>query len=1067
MKYDSIDRSYKKLFRGKRNGLFTAFSLIAILGVLIFGAKEVGALGTKAGTPIGNAATAIYFDEDNNEYTTESEFVVTEVAPVCGVNVTDGPLAFDAVAGQTIDIPLDIVNTGNSGNTFSLAHDATNFTTLIYLDDGDGVADATEVAAGAITSIELTDADQTGKIVIQVTTNASFTDETFTLTVTGTTVGTCNDTVDITTTVINDALINANKEIDKTTAVGGDTLTFNIPFSSNGTLAAKSITGITFDVAPLSRDGILLRDEIPTGTDFSAGSASGQPAGGPLGVVVYSTDSAATWSTTEPGTPADVTHIGFFMPDANPTDGISEAVLTSGQDGFLTFQVVVDDPFNEASLKVENVAEILYRLDDGTTAKTTVTQKTETTIPTSDTAEIAAGGLDESAADNSGTWTHAGGNVPWVNGGDADPNAEEDVEADGADPDSPDSYKDDNYISNVSAGQTIEFLHQVQNNSVIDDIINVEVVTTANLPTGAIVEFFNANGDTKLFNTNPLDDALLDVGTVTGGGGTKDIVVKVFIPANTAAVDLDGTVDYYVDIRFSSVNDPSETDLSRNNIDGVIGSGADLGAPDTVAGVDGVNNNQSDGDTNGVADSDDITTGTVSPGDSIDYPLHFANTGGSSDTFGLSASSLPTGASATFLTDPNCDGDPTDGVGVTSTGLVGGSVTVSGSTNTVVNVQSVANIGSGDRVIISDEQAEVASVNSGNNTITLTTALVGGAPAAGVQVAEYICLVMRIQVDVDADPADGNIVATATSPNSGESDSMDVEIVISRDCEITVTPPLSGQLPPGGSTSYTHTVINGSNFSGFVRIDLVATSPDLTYLFIAANGDDTTWFKDGGNGTIEGGGVGDDTFLLDGDTGELGSVYVQLAPSASAVFKIQVQAAESVPVNTKESVSFRTLLDSDGNFSITTDQCEGLVSDTTDVIEGFLSLDKAASVADTGTFNSLDGTCTGTSATPDPDGVTGSPCDTISYTVTYKNLGIQDAVDMIITDAIPNFTTYVANSATFDASCDGGVEEKPNAADTAVFDTGSNTITWTLTDPIAPGEEGCVLFEVTINSEGP
>ena len=735
MKTKSIHKIHK-IFSTKRNIFVTSVSLIVAMGMLLIGVKEVGALGTPAGEQIGNAATAIYFDEDNNEFTTESELVITVVAAVCGVNITDGPLSFDAIDGQTIDIPIDIVNTGNSGNTFTLVEDAVNYTTLIYLDsNGDGIADATEVAAGAISSITLANPNETGKIVIQVTANgAAAANETFTLTVTGDTVTGCNDTVDVTTTVINDALVNANKEVDKSTAVGGETLTYNIPFSNNGTLAAKSIPAVGFDVAPVSRDGVLVVDQIPAGTTLVSGSGNGQPTGGPLGVVVYSTDDATTWTATEPAVLADVTHIGFFMPDANPADGTSEAVLSSGQDGFLNFQVILDNPFNEPSLKVENFAQILYRLDDGTTDKTTTTGTVETTVPASDTADIAAGGLDESAGDNTGTWTNAGGGAPWVNGGDGIPDAEEDVEADGADADDPDSFKDDNYASNVSAGSTIEFLHRVQNNSVVDDIINVEVVSVANLPAGAIVEFFNANGTTKLFNTNPLEDALLDVGTVSGGGGTQDLIVKIFIPGNTAAVPLDGTVDHFVDIRFSSTNEPTETDLSRDNIDGVIGSGADIGAPNTVARVDGPNNDQSDGDTDGTGDSDDILVGPVAPGESIDHPLHFANTGGSPDTFGLNASNLPPGTSAIFLTDPNCDGDPADGSGTTDTGLVGGTVTVSGSTATDINVLSVANISAGDRVIISGEQADVASVDSGTNTITLAAALAGGAPAAGVQV---------------------------------------------------------------------------------------------------------------------------------------------------------------------------------------------------------------------------------------------------------------------------------------------------------------------------------------------
>ena len=547
-------------------------------------------------------------------------------------------------------------------------------------------------------------------------------------------------------------------------------------------------------------------------------------------------------------------------------------------------------------------------------------------------------------------------------------------------------------------------------------------------------------------------------------------MVKIIIPGNTAAVDLDGTVDHFVDILFTSVNNPAESDLSRNNIDGVIGSGADIGAPDTVAGVDGVLNDQSDGDTDGTNDSDDVTalvqTTTVSPGDSIDYPLHFANTGGTSDSFSLNASNLPSGASASFFTDPNCDGDSADGSAITDTGLVGGTVTLAGSNDTTLNVQSIANFGSGDRVIVSGEQAVIGSISPVNNTVTLTAPLAGGAPAAGIQVAEYICLVMTVQVDSAADPIDGNIVVTAASTIGSTSDTIDIDIVIQQICNVTVTPPLSGQLPQGGSTLFNHTVVNGSNFTGFARIDLVIPNPPqiLSYLFIAEG--TNTWFIDGGDTTIEGGGNGDDLFLADDANGILGSVFVELAPGASANFRIQVQAAANIPLETTENVNFRAVLDADGNFADTSDQCEGTVSDTARVIDGFLNLSKEASVADTGTFNSLDGTCTfGTIAVPVDDSVVGGPCDQITYTITYRNDGIQNAVDVVITDLIPNQTTYVANSAIFDASCDAGADEKPNVADAATFDVGTNTVTWTLTDPVAAGEEACLIFDVTIDGE--
>ena len=1068
----------------ERGKCITAITVILSFALLMVGVKEVRALGTKAGTPIGNAATATYRDAENNEFTSESELIQTTVAEVCGVNISDGPLEVDAIDGQTIDIPIEITNTGNGENTFDLVEDSSAFETKIYLESSpaDGIADAAEVAAGEINSVTL-DFNGTAHIVIQVTASSAPASEAFTLTVTGTLPEGCDDTLGITTTVINDALINASKNVDKDTATSGDTLSFEILFENNGTLAAKGVPGINVDGAS---DGILLSDAIPEGTQFVAASADGEPKGGPNGFVVFSTDPvpdapdtalSLSWTATEPGDVSDVTHVGFFMPDTTPGDGTSEAVLPTGQQGIMNFQVTVNDPFDGPSLRVENFAQFFYRLDDGTTDKATTTGTTDTTIPASEIGNIAAGGLDETTANNIGTWTNAGGGAPWVNGGNNIPNGEEDMEVDGTDADDPDSFKDDNYASNVSAGEFVEFFHRVRNDSVVDDVVNLEAVDLSNLPAGTFVEFFDFTGATKLINTNPSDDGLLDVGTVTGSGGTKDLLVKVFIPANTAAVVLDGTVDFFVDIRFSSSVDPSESDLSRNNIDGVIGAGADIGAPNTVAGVDGAANDQPDGNTDGADDSDDITpatqTTTVAPGDSISYPIHFANTGGSSDSYGLNAS-LPPGTSATFTTDPNCDGDPSDGTATTDTGLVGGTITASGSTDTVLNVQSVANFTAGDRIIVGEEQRVIASVDSGANQITIDTDADGNndtnpdgalpaAPAAGLQISEFLCLVLTVQVNSDADPVAGVIVITATSGNSGQQDSMEANIVIQSTCDITLNPPLSGQLPPGGSTTYTHSVFNGSNFTGFVRIDLVTADPVLSYLFVASGAD--TWFIDGVDGTIQGGGVGDDTFLADGATGILGSVFVQLGPEESASFRIQVQAGEAVAENTTENVSFRAVLDGDGDFSTTDDQCEGTINDTTKVIEGFLVLTKDANVVDSGTFSSTDGTCSGTTAAPEPDTVAGGPCDTITYTITYKNDGIQNAIDVIVTDMIPNNTTYVTDSAVFDGDCNGTGGDPINGSDTVAFSDSSNIITWTVTDPIPPGQESCLIFDVTIDGE--
>ena len=283
----------------------------------------------------------------------------------------------------------------------------------------------------------------------------------------------------------------------------------------------------------------------------------------------------------------------------------------------------------------------------------------------------------------------------------------------------------------------------------------------------------------------------------------------------------------------------------------------------------------------------------------------------------------------------------------------------------------------------------------------------------------------------------------------------DTATVIEGSCTIDISPPLSGQVSPGGSTTYTHTVINGSDFTGFVRIDLVvATSPALSYTFIA-EGDN--WQLIGANGDAE----TSDTFMADGDSAPFNTVFIELESQASATFRVNIHAASSVSSAAVDAVDIRAFMDLDGDYDGTTDdQCDGSVTDVTSVSEGFLKLGKDASVADTHTFNSINGTCSAGA-----DGATGGPCDTITYTLTYKNLGVQDAIDVTVTDQIPVNTTYVGGSVDFDGDCDGIGGDVPNAGDTAVFDAINDAVIWTLSQPVVPGEEGCLIYEITINGE--
>jgi len=952
-------------------------------------------------TVIGNVATATYYDEDNNKYTTTSNLVQTTVQAVCGVDVAGGGDK-EGVPGQTVYVPFTVTNTGNSQNTFNMTienDDHTDFTKKIYLDENqNGVVDPGE---SEVTSVEL-GMGETANIVVAVEIPGDASNGTvnnFSLKAAGTNPGGCDDTQDASVTVIADALIQANKSVDKDVAQPGDTLTYTISFKNVGTKPAK---GVSVNIDGNSRTGLLVSDKIPAGATFVSNSGDGEPSG----EVVYSTDNGTTWTTTEPSDVKDITHVGYFI----EADSNGE-VLDPDQQGTFSFKVTVNDPFDDADGEVNNSAVIKYAISDGS-EKQVETNETSTTIPPESLADVAVSQKVASASD---------------------------VEEDNGT-----NWQDDNTKENVPAGSWVEFDHSAVNRSnVIDDVIELSVdEANTSLPDGAIVEFWNADGTAKLIDTD--GDGKVDLGTIAPGE-KKDFKVKVFIPADTA----NGT--YYVTVLASSGTNPDEVDRSRDNINGVVTASVDIAKKGEL--LDG-ENDPSDGNTDGTNDSDDVlpsdngTNGTiniVNPGETAVYPIEIANTGSSPDQFALSASGNPEGSTVKFYTDPNCDGNYTDGEQITDTPLLGGTVLSANASagDTTIQVYSVASISAGDRLIIGAgtadaEEVEVDSVNVDNNTITLKSAL-SKDHAEGSRVSEKLCVVMVVETTSDTPPGESNIVVTATSDNSGASDSMDAYLRVNPVCQIAVSPEHSDQLPPGGTTTYQHEVVNNSNTSANVTITIETDNEtELNYVILDENGD-----------------VQGTSYTLTLDKGESATFYVKV----SAPSDVQVGTVESIEV--VANATFQ-----DGNNTVSCSDSV-VVVDTTTIIEGYLQLTKDATTQDTGS-PAADGSCTNTS-----DGINPGPCDTITYKIKYKNIGEKDALNVVITDQIPDHTTYVSNSLCLDADCDGNCDTTYTddaGDDQAEYDSTNNLVRFRVgTDAdasnggkVAPGEEGCVIFKVRI-----
>ncbi len=609
------------------------------------------------------------------------------------------------------------------------------------------------------------------------------------------------------------------------------------------------------------------------------------------------------------------------------------------------------------------------------------------------------------------------------------------------------NYQDDNTKASVPAGSWVVFTHSAANRATIADVINLDAI---NVPAGWIVEFWNSNGSAKLIDND--GDGKVDLGTVAGET-RRDFTVKVFVPANTA------NAAYFFDVRATSGNDPTETDLSRDNISAVVTAAVDIARWD-VAG-DGVND-PSDGNTDGVDDSDDVLpihTAPVNPGSSVFNRLQVVNVGGAADAYALAATGNPAGTQVIFYQDTNCNGvlDGADAL-IANTPLLGGTVVETGGVlngaNTDIVVYSVASFIAGDTVRLNlTATTTIVAVDPVTRTITLAGDHTGANTAQGVLVSESYCVIMEIRTAANAPAGEYNIVVNIASGASGSSDDMDVYFSINEICAISIAPPASDQIPAGGTTTYVHTVTNTGNSTKYVKIDMNTAGLKLTYLFIAEG---ANWLTVGADGIA---GTGDDVALADGDPAALGTTYTSLAAGASESFKVKVFAPAGTTVGTVESATVGAIADSDGDFTTLGDQCTASTSETTTVIDGFLQVTKSRLHIDTMA-----------------DGITPGPGDTITYKLEYKNIGDKNALNCIIIDPIPNHTDFVAGSLYLDNNCDGSIDggdtnlTDASGDDTAEYDAANSLVRFrvgvgadaTSGGTVAPGASGCVIFQVLI-----
>lgn len=337
--------------------------------ILVFAlAATVVAAGTPAGTVITNSAIVTYNDANGNPMTpVHSNTVTTVVKQVAGVDVSPEGANKTAVAGETLNVPFQITNTGNGPDSYALALSGApaGYTAAIIKDDNcNGVLDPAE--ATIVTNTGDLAADGAFFLIVQVSVPSSAADQdTATIKVSATSSfnGGVSDYEDI-HIVITQAHLVFSKSASVPSPKPGDEIVYTITIINDGSDAATNV---------------VLTDTIPHNVVYIAES------------MTYDDDASdavpAVALTDAPD--SDRADFGHTLANAITVSMGDIAPHPNGASSVITFRVRVGDTVPSGA-SISNIASIAYgdgaghRLSiDSTSANSTVSTKAGVDLQTS------------------------------------------------------------------------------------------------------------------------------------------------------------------------------------------------------------------------------------------------------------------------------------------------------------------------------------------------------------------------------------------------------------------------------------------------------------------------------------------------------------------------------------------------------------------------------------------------------------------------------------------------------------------------------------------------------------
>lgn len=855
----------------KKSALRTA--LVASVGgsALLFSAGSAAAL-TEAGQRIQNQATATYKDALGNDYTAQSNLASVEVKQVFFATIEDDG-AKNVASNQTAYFQHILKNTGNGEDTYTISvaqnstigTDTGDFSTLqVYVDANDnGVVDAGEVTASSYT---LAAGEQVSLVVaglVPTATAGSTFDATLTV-VAGT-----GDVTDLTTTKGSDGLDGTNE--DRAT-VSGDAI-LNVFKSSTHDVANNRITytvTVTNTGNSAARD-VVLYDGLPEGTTLF-----GAPTGSGFGTGIDGNDTNAS------GGALDETAIGFDLDgDGNQTDtnesDLGVDLNTNGTiDGTAVSGVYGFDDILPPATSIELNFTVQY-----------------------DPAVLGAGELIENVANVSADLDDDGtpdGVVPSTQTTDVVPQTYSVIVTDtgvGADPLVNDGGDDDGVTGNgtaagedsqqvdtAQAGELVLFKHIITNTGNGTDTFELEIDNISGFPAGTSFTIWNEAGTVQLLNTNGAGG--VDTGPMDSGE-VLTVLVRVQLPPSGASA-----VASTYDLTATSSADPSSapaSDDTEGELLEIVAPTVDLSNTTPTGGA------ASNQDAFNVGD-EAITTLSANPGDMVTFPLFIQNDSQVADSFQLSSGGSFTNVNNSLGALP-----------------AGWSVVFRNSGGTVVT--TTPSIAPGGTLNLT---AEVRIPSLEAQAYADYTADIDGGGARQLDGG----------TGTGANDGDGDygIFFRVVSVNSGAADvKLDAVDVLPNE-ELTLLQDNAGQIQPGGSIDYPHTLQNDGNTNE--RVSLSAANGTANWsnnLLVDTDGDGIpeTPFSSLGDG---------DSFSIRDASGAVKTVTLDanltfpLLPGESLSFVVRVFAPTSAPNGQLDIVTVSATYNNGGDGVTNVDRSE-------------------------------------------------------------------------------------------------------------------------------------------------